>query len=394
MSIVELESTAREFAVKRLGVIMEPEQGNALEVEGVLNPAAARGRDGQLYLFPRLVAQGNYSRIGIARVIFNAAGDPAGVERLGIALEPEADYELHAGGGGCEDPRITFFEPLDLYVMTYTAFSQQGPRIAMAVSRDLFQWRRAGLVSFCPFGNVAFDGVDDKDASLFPVQIPDSAGHLSIAIIHRPLFPGTRPEETANLSPHRGVDLDRESIWISYCPSNIGDGKKLLCRFTQHHRLVSPVEAWENLKIGCGTPPVLTRHGWLLIYHGVHNMSEPGADFGVLSYSAGVMVLSARQPEFILYRGAYPLLAPTSPGERRGIVNNVVFPTAIDRRDDLGQPERLDLYYGMGDYRIGVARLTVPEKLHLRSIADPQQESKSGLYVEAPPNPGIILSKN
>jgi len=34
----------------------------------------------------------NYSRIGIARVRFNDAGDPAGVERLGIALEPEAGY--------------------------------------------------------------------------------------------------------------------------------------------------------------------------------------------------------------------------------------------------------------------------------------------------------------
>lgn len=64
------------------------------EVEGVLNPAAARGPDGELYLFPRLVAQGNYSRIGIARVRFNEAGDPAGVERFGIALQPEADYEL------------------------------------------------------------------------------------------------------------------------------------------------------------------------------------------------------------------------------------------------------------------------------------------------------------
>ena len=75
-------------------MVMEPEPGNPLEVEGVLNPAAVRGPDGQLYLFPRLVAQGNYSRIGIARVKFNEAGDPAGVERLGIALEPEADYEL------------------------------------------------------------------------------------------------------------------------------------------------------------------------------------------------------------------------------------------------------------------------------------------------------------
>ena len=81
------------FKLKRLGMLMEPEPSNPQEIEGVLNPAAARGPDGELYLFPRLVARGNYSRIGIARVRFNEAGDPAGVERLGIALEPEADYE-------------------------------------------------------------------------------------------------------------------------------------------------------------------------------------------------------------------------------------------------------------------------------------------------------------
>ena len=102
-----------EFKLRRLGMLMEPEPGNPQEVEGVLNPAAVRGPDGELYLFPRLVAKGNYSRIGIARVRFNEAGDPAGVERLGIALEPEADYERRPdGGGGCEDPRVTFVEPL------------------------------------------------------------------------------------------------------------------------------------------------------------------------------------------------------------------------------------------------------------------------------------------
>jgi hypothetical protein len=70
------------FQLRRLGMLMEPEPGNPREVEGVLNPAAARGPDGELYLFPRMVAKGNYSRIGIARVRFNASGDPAGVERL------------------------------------------------------------------------------------------------------------------------------------------------------------------------------------------------------------------------------------------------------------------------------------------------------------------------
>src|SRR5665647_3454763 len=82
--------------LKRLGQMMEPEPGNPMEVEGVLNPAAARGPDGKLYLFQRLVAKGNYSRIGIARVLFNDDGDPYGVERLGISLEPEADYELRS----------------------------------------------------------------------------------------------------------------------------------------------------------------------------------------------------------------------------------------------------------------------------------------------------------
>jgi hypothetical protein len=37
-----------------------------------------------------------------------------------------------------------------------------------------------------------------------------------------------------------------------------------------------------------------------------------------------------------------------------------VFPTGIDRRDDLGLPNRYDVYYGMADRRIGVARLEVP----------------------------------
>src|SRR5580693_8103672 len=119
-----------EFNLQRLGILMEPEPGNAQEVEGVLNPAAARGPDGELYLFPRLVARGNYSRIGVARVRFNQAGDPIGVERLGIALEPATDYERRPdGSGGCEDPRVTFVEPIQRYVMTYTALSTAGPRI-------------------------------------------------------------------------------------------------------------------------------------------------------------------------------------------------------------------------------------------------------------------------
>jgi predicted GH43/DUF377 family glycosyl hydrolase len=253
-----------------------------------LNPAAVRGPDGDLYLFPRLVAQGNYSRIGIARVRFNQAGDPEGVERLGIALEPEADYERRPGGGGCEDPRVTFVEPLQRYLMTYTAFSTQGPRIAFALSADLFHWERLGLATYGRYHGVDIANVDDKDASIFPVAIPNPSGHPELAMLHRPLFDGTRPEETCCHPTKRDVDLDRESIWISYCRMALGshepagrepDSQEPVSRlgpFACHHRLATPVSPWERLKIGGGTPPILTRHGWLIVYHGVSEVLEPG----------------------------------------------------------------------------------------------------------------------
>jgi predicted GH43/DUF377 family glycosyl hydrolase len=344
---------------------MEPEPGNPYEMEGVLNPAAARGPDGDLYLFPRLVANGYYSRIGIGRVLFNQAGDPCGVERLGIALEPEVDYErLPNGGGGCEDPRITYVEPVRRYVMTYTALSSAGPRIALAVSEDLLHWNRLGLVRFAPYRGIDFVHVDNKDACLFPVPIPNHAGKLQMAILHRPLFPGTRPEETACRATSRKVDIERESIWISYCPMPPeGEDRRRRALFNSHYRLANPVAPWECLKIGCGTPPVLTRHGWLILYHGVREIAGPAGDKHPLCYSAGVMVLSKEHPHVIRYRSAEPVLTPSLPRECDGAVANVVFPTGIDRRDDIGSPDRFDVYYGMADSRIGVARLDVPECL-------------------------------
>jgi predicted GH43/DUF377 family glycosyl hydrolase len=360
-----------ELKLKRLGVLMEPEPGNPYEVEGVLNPAAVRGPDGHLYLFPRLVAKGNYSRIGIARVNFDDRGDPVSVERLGIALEPEAEYELRPGGGGCEDARVTYVESLKHYVMSYTAFSADGPRIALARSNDLFHWERLGLATFLPFEGVTFDAVDNKDASLFPREIIGPNGKPSFALLHRPLFPGTRPEEKAARSQPEEIDLDTESIWIAYRDPSLDDGDHYqLCHFTEHHRLAAPVEAWEMLKIGGGTPPILTEHGWLVVYHGVTDLAEQGAP-PKFCYSAGIMILSRDHPQQIRYRSRQPVLAPESDQERVGVIANVVFPTGIDRRDDLGDPNRFDVYYGMADDRIGVARLDLPEVLELESQRDP-----------------------
>jgi predicted GH43/DUF377 family glycosyl hydrolase len=352
------------FDLERLGEVMVPQAGSSYEVDGVLNPGAARGPDGQLYLFPRLVARGNYSRIGIVRVNFDRAGKPTGVERLGIALEPEADYELRPGGGGCEDPRITYVEPMQCYVMTYAALSLVGPRIAFAISKDLFNWKRLGLAKFESYRGIDFVHVDNKDASLFPLALPNHAGKMQLALLHRPLFAGTRPEEMACHKGRRDVDPDHESIWISYSPiPPEGAGCEDLGLFNSHHRLASPVNAWARLKVGAGTPPVLTRLGWLVIYHGVCQIPGPSNSPARLCYSAGVMLLSKDKPQHIRYRSADPILTPTLPQERSGTVANVVFPTGIDRRDDLGLPDRFDIYYGMADSCIGVAELNLPHDL-------------------------------
>jgi len=363
-----VEEGSVPFQLHRLGVIMEPESNNPLEAEGVLNPAVARGRDGQLYLLPRLVGRGNFSRIGIARVRFDESGDPVRVERLGIVLEPSADYERN----GCEDPRVTFFPTLDRYVMAYTAFSDRGPRVALAVSHDLFRWERLGLVRFTPQDNVDFGDVANKDALPFPVRVPSPNGHPALALIHRPLFPGSEPAAIAALPAPRQVDLAHECLWISYCDlATTIDGPAQLTHFEEHRRLASPVAPWERVKVGGGAPPLLVAGGWLVIYHGVSG--EPGGEHGprALRYSAGALILDEHDPSLIRYRSPQPILSPLTTEELSGVAANVVFPTGADRRIDIDQPDRIDVYYGMADSRIGVARLDVPSSLPAEAVADP-----------------------
>lgn len=356
-----------DFKLQRLGIIMKPDKGNDNEAAGVLNPAAVRGPDGHLYLFPRLVAKGNYSRIGIARVIFNDAGDPVDVERIGIALEPEADYELRPGGGGCEDPRVTFVEPLNHYVMNYVAFGANGPRIAIARSTDLIHWERVGLAKFSPLEDIKFEGVDDKDSCTFPQLIANQHNHQEMALLHRPIFPGTSPEEIRIKHLKHGkhdIDLQCESIWISYCRFDTAKHMPLKgASFTSHQRIAAPEAYWEKLKIGCGTPPVMTKFGWMILYHGVSEIQIPDSEKTQLCYSAGLMVLSKDDVTKVLYRSPDPIMKPELPEERVGLIADVVFPTGIDRRDDIGMPNRFDIYYGMADDQIGVARLDIPDEL-------------------------------
>ena len=71
------------------------------------------------------------------------------------------------------------------------------------------------------------------------------------------------------------------------------------------------------------TPPVLTRRGRLIVYHGVSEIAEPGKVQHQLCYSAGVMVLSKEHPRVIRYRTPEPVLTPALAQERSGTVANV-----------------------------------------------------------------------
>jgi beta-1,2-mannobiose phosphorylase / 1,2-beta-oligomannan phosphorylase len=340
---------------------MAPDPDDPREAWGVLNPASARGRDGELYLFPRLVAEGNVSRVGRARVRFSG-GVAVGVDRLGVVLEPEETWERSRQGAGVEDPRITFVPALGRWLMTYAAFGPLGPRIGLAVSGDLERWERLGPVSFAydPDLRADLNLYWNKDALLFPEPVPGPDGAPAFALLHRPVwdYAWVRPEEGE--VPPTGVVDPRPGIWISFAPAVevLADLRRLT--WLGGHRVVAmPERDWEQVKIGGGTPPLRLPEGWLVLHHGVAGRLEPGLDHQPrVRYCAGALLLDADDVSHVLARSAEPLLAPELDQERDGIVPNVVFPTALDPRPD----GTLDVYYGMADSRIGAFRLSPAER--------------------------------
>jgi predicted GH43/DUF377 family glycosyl hydrolase len=222
--------------------------------------------------------------------------------------------------------------------MTYTAYGPLGPRIGLAVSRDLVKWQRLGPVSFAYESSLKTDMnlYPNKDAMFFPEPVPGPDGRPTYAMLHRPMW---------TLSP---------DIWISFVAADVVDRDvRALTRLDQHRQVAQPQQPWEATKIGGGTPPIRIPEGWLIIHHGVtKGQAGPGGRVPV-RYVAGAMVLDPQDVSRVLSRSEFPLLEPETQEEREGIVDSVVFPTAIDVRDG----GEADVYYGMADFRIGAARL-------------------------------------
>ena len=110
----------------------------------------------------------------------------------------------------------------------------------------------------------------------------------------------------------------------------------------------APAAAWEVLQVGNCGPPIETDRGWLVLTHGVGAMRR---------YAIGAILLDLDDPSHVLGRLPHPLLE-THPSEQDGYVPNVVYSCGGLVHDGM-----LWLPYGIGDARIGVARVRLADLL-------------------------------
>jgi predicted GH43/DUF377 family glycosyl hydrolase len=88
-----------------------------------------------------------------------------------------------------------------------------------------------------------------------------------------------------------------------------------------------------NVKIGGGAPPVLTKDGWLMIYHGVENKSDVGI------YRTFWALLDKNDPVKVLHLEDITPLLEANPELTGGIseqiyLNDVVFTTGIAEHEN------------------------------------------------------------
>src|SRR3989344_7494863 len=131
--------------VKKEGIILKP-TNLKFENSGVLNPGCIKIND-EVHMFYRAFSKKKISTIGYCRL----KGPLNVVERWKEpVLYPEHDYEKNL-----EDPRIVFLD--GKYYMTYVAYDGINVRLAYAVSDDLINWEKKGIL----LPNITYDKAED-----------------------------------------------------------------------------------------------------------------------------------------------------------------------------------------------------------------------------------------
>ena len=215
-----------------------------------------------------------------------------------------AEYEAF----GVEDPRVSKVD--GEYLITYSAYSRHGVRIALAKTKDFKSLEKIAFITQADYRNVV----------IFPEKINGMYVRLD------------RPH--SEISPW--------SIWITRSPDLIHWGES---------QVVMKPEAyhWDEMKIGPGAPPMRTAKGWLSIYHGVF----PTMDGAI--YRLGLALHDLEDPSKILAIGDSWILQPEDPWEVSGYVHNVVFTCGAVPEED----GSVKIYWGGADtvMCVGVAQM-------------------------------------
>jgi len=334
------------ITVEKHGIILSP-TNREFENNGVLNPGIYQ-EGNTVHILYRAVQKGNLSTIGYAKT----EGPFKITERLEYPLIiRDFDYEKH----GVEDPRIVKIE--DTYYITYTAYDGVNAMGALATSKDLIHFEKHGIITpkinyqeyeklvlccgtklnpkyhhyynlFTQIGLVEDESrlLRDKDVAFFPRKI-----NGKFAMLHR-IWPGIQI-----VYFDHWADLTK-SFWENYL-RNLHD-----------YIVIDPKGSFEVSYIGAGGPPIETKNGWLMIYHGVQETHK-----GVI-YHAKAALLQLDKPENEIARLDLPLFSPTKQWEIEGEVNDVVFPTGQALFGD-----DLYIYYGAADKHIAVAKMNINE---------------------------------
>jgi len=272
-------------------------------VNSVFNPGATLLPDGTTLLLCRVEDRRGLSHLTVARSV-NGIDNWQIDSRPTFAADPiNFPEELW----GVEDPRITYVEELKKYAIVYTAYTRDGPGVSLALTEDFSQFERLGVIM----------APEDKDAALLPQRIDGQW-----ALIHRP------------------VSAPRAHMWISFSENLYHWGR---------HKLMLEARRgawWDANKIGLSPPPILTAKGWLVIYHGVRQTAA-----GAI-YRLGLALFDLMNPEVCLKRGDEWIFGPEETYERRGDVDNVVFPCGTTIAPD---GDTVRLYYGAADTSIAMA---------------------------------------
>jgi predicted GH43/DUF377 family glycosyl hydrolase len=274
----------------------------------VLNPGVAE-HDGDVVLLLRVEDRAGLSSIYVARSKDGVTGWRIEEKPILAYGDPAWPYEAF----GCEDARVVYLAEEERFYITYTGYSSMGAGVAMARTQDFQTAERLGLIL----------SPNNKDAVLFPQRFGSRW-----AMLHRPDAGGI------------------EHIWSAYSHD--------LVHWGQPHCVLSEGggAAWDAVKVGAGPPPLLTEHGWLLIYHGVKGYG------GGLVYRAGAAVLDKDSPHRLIARSADWIFQAQASYETSGLVPNVVFPTGLLVRGD-----ELWMYYGSADFCVCLATAKLKDVL-------------------------------